>query len=518
MKNKQLHNRFTWFMALGGGLLALILLGNWLNQQASLAAQGRPPEPRPAFGGAPVTAVLSNTANLPTEPIPFTVQGGGWQQVFTETFESGIPGTVWTVFDEDGTTNGEYKWGTETYTNTTPAGTRSAWGVGDGEQGGTLDPATDGYPANAKSWLVYGPIDMSDVTEGMVMFNYWFHASIGDTFAVMASTNGTNYTGLATNNGGSGSWAQVMYDLSAYAGEPQLYVAFVFNSDSSTNPSNLKGVFLDDVIFAFNLLQLTYLPHIRLDPSPTPTLTPSPTPSPTPTATATQPANPYVDNFDNSGTGWSMRRQSTGPTSPANSVSYVTGGRLELNVSKASHYVIAAPMAAAASSNKYRIETQAQLISPVDQSGYGIVFGGNWNGQTCPNGNYTSCFTSYYLLEVKWLANNNNPLLVARLREITGHDGNNHPTGTIVFNWTEARLVNGVTINPNGVNEWDIQVESDGTMRIYVANQLFKTVTGENTYFGQKYFGLFASSINEAGGTTNNAVVRYEYISVVPVP
>ncbi len=78
MKNRQpSRNRFTWFLTLGSGLLALILLGNWLNQQASLAAQGRPPEPRPAFGGVPVTAVLSDTANLPTETIPFTVQGPG---------------------------------------------------------------------------------------------------------------------------------------------------------------------------------------------------------------------------------------------------------------------------------------------------------------------------------------------------------------------------------------------------------------------------------------------------------
>lgn len=514
MQKLPFSNRLTWLALLGLGLLALIVSGNWLNEQASLAAQGRPPAPRPAFTGEPVTATLPETINLPSEPIPFNLSGGGWQQVYTETFEAGISPMIWTVFDADGTTNGEYKWGTETYTNTTPGGTRSAWAVGDGEQGGTLDPNVDGYPPNANSWMVYGPVNMSDVIDGMVMFNYWFQASLGDTFAIMASTNGTTYTGLATNNGGNGGWGGVMYNLGAYAGEPQLYIAFVFTSDSSANPSNLKGAFVDDVIFAFNFRQNVYLPNVRLDFTPTPPATATPTITPTPT----QPVNPYVDDFNNSNSGWAMRRQSTGPTTPTNSVAYVLGGRLELNVGKSNQYLIAAPMVPAAASSKYNIETQAQFINPQDQSGYGIIFGGDWNGQTCPNGNYSSCFNSYYVLEVRWLANNNNPLLVARLRRITSHDSNNNPVGTELFTWTEARTVNGVNINPNGVNEWDILYESNGTIRVYVANQLFKTVTNEAVLFNQKYFGLFASTLNEAGGTTNNSVVRYEYISVVPVP
>ena len=53
---------------------------------------------------------------------------------------------------------------------------------------------------------------------------------------------------------------------------------------------------------------------------------------------------------------------------------------------------------------------------------------------------------------------------------------------------------------------------------MFVQNQLFKTVNSETTYFSQKYFGLYASSINDSGGTTNSGVVRYEYISVVNVP
>lgn len=519
MKYQPSSQRLTLLVVLGASFMLLVLLGNWLNEQSSLAAQGRPPEPRPAFEGDPIDVVLKESDLLPTTSMPLTVQGGGWQEVFTETFESGINTAIWTVFDEDGTTNGEYKWGSETYTNTTPAGTRSAWAIGDGEQGGTLDPTTDGYPAHVSSWLVYGPMDMSSVIEGMVMFDYWYQASVGDTFAVMASTDGTNYTGLATSNGGSGGWSEVMYDLDSYAGEPQLYIAFVFESDSSTNPSNFKGVFLDDVVLAFNLLQTTYLPYVRQDPTVTPTFTPTATPTTTPTATpTTQSGTPYVDDFLNSNSGWAMRRQATGPGTPANNVDYVQGGRLEVKVNKAGHYVIAAPLAAAASTNKYRIETQAQLINPQDQSGYGIVFGGNWNGQTCPNSNYTSCFTSYYLLEVRWLANNNNPLLVARMLQVTNHDSNNNPVFTTVFNWTEVRTVGGVTINPNGVNEWDIQVESNGTITVYVANQLLKTVTNEASLFSQKYFGLYAATFNESGGTTSTTTVRYEYISVVPVP
>lgn len=123
------------------GLLVLIafwLLGRWLSYSAMTASAGAPPPDRPLFEGEPFTARVDRPGLHERASIVPTNIGGGWNTVYTETFESGISPVYWDVFDGDGTENGEYKWGIETYTNTTPGGTYSAWAVGDGFNGGQL--------------------------------------------------------------------------------------------------------------------------------------------------------------------------------------------------------------------------------------------------------------------------------------------------------------------------------------------------------------------------------------------
>jgi hypothetical protein len=283
----------------------------------------------------------------------------------------------------------------------------------------------------------------------------------------------------------------------------------MFDSDGTANPADLKGAFVDQVVLTVRFIQKLYMPFIRRDP--TPTATPTNTPTPTPTATVIP--TTYTDVFDNSNSGWVTRRQNN--DSPSNFVRYVNG-KLELEVDKPNDFVLAAPMVAATEGG-YKIETQAALISPKDQQGYGIAFAGNWNGQACPNANYSSCFTSFYWLEVRWLANNNNPLLVFRLTRVTGHSGDNTPQGITLINWKEVKVVNGVTINPNAINEWDVRYEADGDIFIFVANQQVGTVR-DTTYLGNRYFGLTASTINDAGPSNADAKAQFEYLSIVPVP
>jgi TolB protein len=73
--------------------------------------------------------------------------------IVSEDFEGPFPTGNWRVFDNDGTTNGEYYWGKDSHRSNT--GQWSAYCVRGGRNGRS---APGPYPNNAKSWMVYnGP-------------------------------------------------------------------------------------------------------------------------------------------------------------------------------------------------------------------------------------------------------------------------------------------------------------------------------------------------------------------------
>ncbi|MEJ2748236.1 MAG: hypothetical protein P8183_10060 [Anaerolineae bacterium] len=284
---------------LGISLLVLLFTGLvlfWLSQiAASVSADGPKPTPPPLVGES-FTAVLNNVT-LSQEPVNTVSLDSGWTVVLSETFESGI-GFGWASVDLDGFTNGEYKWGSETFTSP-GSGTTSAWAVGDGQDGGLLDINTDGYPDNVNSWLVYGPVDMSDANDALLSFAYWLQTDGGEQFGIATSTDGVNFTGIQPQGDSSG-WENVSYDLSANAGQSLVYIAFVFTSDNSGNAGNLVGALVDDVELQLKGNSLNYMPLVRLDP----TATPTPTPTPIPTTG-------YEDKFTDGIDGWDMRRANT---------------------------------------------------------------------------------------------------------------------------------------------------------------------------------------------------------------
>ncbi|MGD2144851.1 MAG: hypothetical protein PVF54_10270, partial [Anaerolineae bacterium] len=102
---------------------------------------------------------------------------GGWQTVFTETFESGI-GHGWTVTDASRLDGGAYTWGVGSYTSTSPI--TAAWCVGAGADGSALAPGLDPYPDNADTWLVYGPVVLTDAWDAEVQFNWWLETEADD--------------------------------------------------------------------------------------------------------------------------------------------------------------------------------------------------------------------------------------------------------------------------------------------------------------------------------------------------
>ena len=182
--------------------------------------------------------------------------------VMREDFESSFPSQGWTVFDNDGATAGEYFWSNRC----TGAGSaRSAWAVGGGASGRQIGSCNVSYPANVDSWMAYGPLDFSSVSSAALDFKFWLNSECvgsqcsqkSDRLWALVSTDGQSFDGpwwagdwyddpTAVNG-----WISKTVDLSALAGEPRVYVAFVFQSDASTQYSG--GAFVDDVALRVDL-------------------------------------------------------------------------------------------------------------------------------------------------------------------------------------------------------------------------------------------------------------------------
>ncbi|TDB39654.1 MAG: hypothetical protein D9V44_01435 [Actinobacteria bacterium] len=132
----------------------------------------------------------------------------------------------------------------------TPWALTSKWVVSAPSAAGVI-----GYGDNERSLLkLADPMDLSAVTGDIsALFKAFYETEPNvDFLSVLASTDGTNWTTLSSFSGFSGEWepgfVPVSANLSAYAGEPSVYLAFMFESDMSVSSDvGLTGVAVDDL-------------------------------------------------------------------------------------------------------------------------------------------------------------------------------------------------------------------------------------------------------------------------------
>lgn len=171
--------------------------------------------------------------------------GFGRVTIASEDFEGPFPRGNWRIFDNDETTNGEYFWGKDNHRSN--SGQWSAYCVRGGRNGRA---APGPYPNNAKSWMLYGPFSLTDAMDAGVDFSYWLRTvGNGDYLGWFASINGQNFYGRGVT-GNSNGWRSRTFDLKDVPtlgnlmGQPQVWIAFIFESDSSVTD---EGVYLDDI-------------------------------------------------------------------------------------------------------------------------------------------------------------------------------------------------------------------------------------------------------------------------------
>jgi hypothetical protein len=177
----------------------------------------------------------------------------GWYKVVTETFEGTWPisPSLWVLRDVSETDGGEYLWGQR---DCRPGqGSFSAWSVGGGADGGSLPCGN--YPNNAFTLVNFGPFDLSQATDAQFQLSLWLDTEPYflypfDFFGYAASRNGEDFKGYA-KSGEEPLWSPITLDLTDVpelgdlTGEPQVWVTFLFVSDSSIN--NYEGAFVDDL-------------------------------------------------------------------------------------------------------------------------------------------------------------------------------------------------------------------------------------------------------------------------------
>ena len=247
-----------------------------------------------------------------------TESPAGWTLIMEETFEGDFPTGAWQVLDVDGATNGEYYWDDDDYWPY--AGGWSAWPANGGAN--ALDPEFYYYPDNLYSWMFFGPFDLSSASYADFMFQYWNQSE--ETFDYLfwgASINGTEFWGTEVS-GDSGGWVEETFpltevpELGNLVGQPAVWIAFVFASDSSV---------VDDGAFVDNVTLWRYFPD-------QPNLAPyAPEGWPFPIVPSVAPSTHAVDEIPSNATtyiDWAAANWGAHISQPFDSCLYLDGAEL----------------------------------------------------------------------------------------------------------------------------------------------------------------------------------------------
>lgn len=161
-----------------------------------------------------------------------------WNLLVYEDFEGVFPG-AW-ILEDFSDDSYERTWGDNNYIS--QSGFWSAWPAAGGAD--RLDPNEYYYPNNLDSWMEYGPLDFSNMADVFVSFGLWYETEPQyDWVYFCASIDFVNYN-CDYWSGDSDGWTDQAYWLTSYAGYSEVWLAWVFQSDSSIVDD---GPFVDEI-------------------------------------------------------------------------------------------------------------------------------------------------------------------------------------------------------------------------------------------------------------------------------
>lgn len=205
----------------------------------------------------------------------------------------------------------------------------------------------------------------------------------------------------------------------------------------------------------------------------------------------------YEDTFTEGIEPWAARRWSAGPDFEIDANNDCNDGRchfMEVEVNHGQSYVIISPLVGVDAPFPYKVSTRAKLLDREDGNAYGIIFGGNWDGNTCPGQDFTTCFTEYYEFRVRYRDGSGDSYLEWKLKKVEGHDQNNQNFGPDIITW---KRLDGV--DPGSWVNWEVEVHNNGQLYIFANNVKQAGSAKDSTYINNHYFGVIGRTGDHSG-------------------
>jgi len=206
----------------------------------------------------------------------------------------------------------------------------------------------------------------------------------------------------------------------------------------------------------------------------------------------------YLDEFDDSSSGWAIRRMSFLEKTFAKYGTGAESGNLIMLIDDKWDWAVASPLVPAPPL-PYAIEYRSRVHDWANLVSGGGVFGGDWNGGSCPEvGNVyqtTNCFNHFYNMNTIWFGPLKN--LFERVDNLSFCPTCGGPLVKRESDDYSTWLVQDPVNNANSTswNTWRIEVRSNG-IKFFINGQPFsqKPSSSDTRWVNEPYFGVFASS------------------------
>lgn len=224
----------------------------------------------------------------------------------------------------------------------------------------------------------------------------------------------------------------------------------------------------------------------------------------------------YRDGFIDRTTGWEIRRttfieevktwyEPVPPDSPT---------WLIMQVEDSWDWGIASP-GMPAPEPPYVINYRVKAANLGNLVSYGVVFGGDWPGEICPDKSTVAgwyehelCFNEFYNTNTIWFSDLK--LLFERVDNLVWCPSCGGSPMKRLGDIDSDNTKDLSNVDPDGWNTYRVEVRESGIK--FYANGSFQFEYGDTRYINQPYFGVFAST-----DEYSNSTARFEYIEVLPL-
>ena len=172
----------------------------------------------------------------------------------------------------------------------------------------------------------------------------------------------------------------------------------------------------------------------------------------------------------------------------------------------------------------YAIDFEMRIVSQIYAHSAGMVFGGDWNGESCPPGTsfdegykHDKCFNHFYNTNTIYNDSNaNRPVLQLLFERIDRLEWCQGCGGSPMKRVGETSdLDNLGNVDAREWNHYRIEVRAD-EIRLYAApvgqELQLEYVYDDTRWVSSPYFGFFAST-----DVIDNLTWRFEYVQVMPL-